>query len=1038
MLDRYWPTQEEIDRCIKAEAEAASEAVLLAVHQPMPLAVRNAGSQLERPATERKLLEYFLTDDLPEGTLLLAITGASGAGKSHLIRWLNAQLRRDRRAKRMLVVRIPKSASLRSVVDLILEPLAGDQRYEKARIELQQAMAEVTPEVGAIRLVGGLEIALNELGARLTTELRMDPQAPNRRDLMARLDHARRLPAFFNDAALQEHFKPNVLARIVERAIRGNDRPLEDLPLPQFAAEDLRVPGHVDLGQASFQVRQYYQTVLNRDGGKGFEQAADVLNEALDPAIREVFRLGQAMGGMTLEDIILHIRQILFEDGRELVLLVEDFAALSGIQEVLLRVCIQEAVRDGKLVRAPMRTALAVTDGYLAGRDTILTRAKREWILKTALDTEDDVIDRTRALVAAYLNAARWGEAALERRFMGSSQDGHGDLTAWVTTFSDENLSADEATVLDSFGKGPRDAPLFPYNDAAIRSLARRHLLEGGRLQFRPRWIINYVLRDVLIHRSDFKRGTFPPPEFEDGRPTADVANWLSRAVPAEETRGRLASLLVHWGANPANGDEVGGLPEGLFRAFNLPTPRNLGVANVPPSPPPGSEASGPDESSRPGPDTQAEPPDPELARWRDRLEAWVAGTRLGQQDANLLRKVIQSVLSEAINWNGLRVGTSAVQSSLHIEIPNAAGSGAAAMVRLPIAEDHRDSDGSLRRTLLAFVRYHRNGRIWSYPEGDEDSALVANLIDGLAEAYVRTVEGQVEAEIACIGRLLIRQARVLGLSTHGLGGPRGLAESVLAPAVPVVWADLPENSPEARWQELQREAHDIRPRLQDMLISRIGCFQGTGGTAYAIDVVRLSEATRREDAIQPRDLEQEPLRSHGNALGDIRLKVRLSPVVQNLKAFAGEMHEALGESFDKETYVREARALLDVLEKAGAWPGTMFAKKEIEGEIESFRNTALKDLLSKIRPLGAFEDSRSLDEVLAAVGKVDLSVVNRARRFLNGMNAFLNAAEETVATRQQAASGVDPMTKAEELDGTLLAATDHLSRLHHPQEVEA
>src|SRR5208283_4209177 len=141
-----------------------------------------------------------------------------------------------------------------------------------------------------------------------------------------------------------------------------------------------------------------------------------------------VFRLNQSMAGMTLEEIIQEIRKSLLSDGRELVLLIEDFAALIGIHEVLLRVCIQEAVRDGKRVMAPMRTALAVTEGHLAGRDTILTRARREWLIRSTFDESDDVVQRSIELVGAYLNAARWGEAELRKRFAESTRNPDGSL----------------------------------------------------------------------------------------------------------------------------------------------------------------------------------------------------------------------------------------------------------------------------------------------------------------------------------------------------------------------------------------------------------------------------------------------------------------------------------------------------------------------------------------------------------------------------------------------------------------------------------
>lgn len=93
-LERYWPQAAEVDACIKNEAETADVAVLLAVHQPSLLVTRNAGTLHETPATETDLLSAFLTEHVPGGALILPITGPSGVGKSHMIRWLDAQLRR--------------------------------------------------------------------------------------------------------------------------------------------------------------------------------------------------------------------------------------------------------------------------------------------------------------------------------------------------------------------------------------------------------------------------------------------------------------------------------------------------------------------------------------------------------------------------------------------------------------------------------------------------------------------------------------------------------------------------------------------------------------------------------------------------------------------------------------------------------------------------------------------------------------------------------------------------------------------------------
>jgi hypothetical protein len=175
MLERYWPDAVEVNTCIKNEAETADVAVLLAVHQPSPLVTRNVGTLIETPVTETDLLSAFLTEDVPSGALILPITGPSGVGKSHMIRWLDAQLRRSTRREKLHIIRIPKSASLRTVVELILEPLSDDPRYAKARENLTTAVAAVNLKTAVVTFRAELENVLNLKSVDLEEELRKNP-----------------------------------------------------------------------------------------------------------------------------------------------------------------------------------------------------------------------------------------------------------------------------------------------------------------------------------------------------------------------------------------------------------------------------------------------------------------------------------------------------------------------------------------------------------------------------------------------------------------------------------------------------------------------------------------------------------------------------------------------------------------------------------------------------------------------------------------------------------------------------------------------
>src|SRR5882762_9788859 len=111
----YWPRQEDVSACVKTDAEASSEAVSLAVHQPMHFERRVIGREAGSlpPSDENELLGLFLTKNLPDGRVIVPIVGNSGTGKSHVIRWLDAQIRRVEGHERRVVIRIPKGTSLK-------------------------------------------------------------------------------------------------------------------------------------------------------------------------------------------------------------------------------------------------------------------------------------------------------------------------------------------------------------------------------------------------------------------------------------------------------------------------------------------------------------------------------------------------------------------------------------------------------------------------------------------------------------------------------------------------------------------------------------------------------------------------------------------------------------------------------------------------------------------------------------------------------------------------------------------------------------
>ena len=159
MLNEYWPTEEQVSKCIRDEAEELPDHVLVAVHEPMILEktlLQTGESEVYRNDAESAVLENVKKSERP-----VPILGDSGIGKSHLIRLIDIKLRNDPDTKDWIVRRIPKSASLREVLSILLEGLDGEL-FESARQRIKDVGQQLKPREVAEHLIVFMSHRLQE------------------------------------------------------------------------------------------------------------------------------------------------------------------------------------------------------------------------------------------------------------------------------------------------------------------------------------------------------------------------------------------------------------------------------------------------------------------------------------------------------------------------------------------------------------------------------------------------------------------------------------------------------------------------------------------------------------------------------------------------------------------------------------------------------------------------------------------------------------------------------------------------------------
>jgi hypothetical protein len=1024
----FWPTIKEVDACIRTEAETADEAVLLAVHEPARLKVRNVNSKVAVSASESEMLTAFTAKELGGGSLLMPITGASGVGKSHMIRWLGAQLRRHPRASQMHIITIPKSASLRGVISRILEPLKGTQ-YDLLRTAIDTSVAAVSDGDAAIRLAAELTIVLKAKEAVLAQQLRsLKSGDPELQALKTEFYHTQSLQKLLLDPGLSNHIQGSVLSRIVRRTVHGLDpksRNQADTD-GQFSEEDLSDLQDRGLSDSSAAVKLYYQTVLDASNDRNRKVAVRVLTEALDPAVRGVFQLTQAAGQMTMEDIVERIRVQLFHEGKELVLLVEDFAALAGIQESILNLSIVESTHGGKQERAVLRTALAITDGYLKDRETQLTRAKQQWIVMSEFDTEDSLMDHCIGVAGRYLNAARWGAEELKQQYKVSAHR-DGNLTDWVNPYESESLSTADADTLAAFGKSQHNHWLFPFNSAAIKELCKFTLPRpGGRLLYNPRALIDGVLREPLIKRRQFETGQFPEAGYKEAKLASTVQVALDDALGGSADSGRAATVLYFWGGNPSSQSAAAQVPVAIYRVFGVTAPsfadskRPNPRPSVPTKPTPVAEAP---EGQR---TTLGDAP--ELVKFGEMVREWAAGKPLTQSVARTVRNEWARAIHRRIEYTELRVRGAAFGDSAKTEtaiaatifVPgalagNPADTESSVMFTSP---ENRDPSGRIQIAMMAIRRRNTIGS-WIYEGGENDFACYAWLLSELTGRTLLRWQQDISSRLQYLVPRLRIQSDWLGIPVRSEQSPVQLLFATLSEESmrEMPSSDQIVNSTDqllSIYVETASGAISTRTAIQKEVASLSGCFQGeTGRDPLAFDSQRIAAAMKSAAVTDARLAGLWPdLRTHFSQLTNDRINIATDRTRKWLREIAKGLNDALGEGSFQE--------LVDSLDRVveSATKSTIGADigvgRQLVQRLRDFPAIDVERVKKRVKDaLGVPEEADS-EAKLRALAQVPYQSAIKLRNVIADLSTALQKAHEVLEVHKSVVQKTDPVPVAD------------------------
>ncbi|MEV7421493.1 protein DpdH [Streptomyces sp. NPDC091212] len=810
---------------INTEAVSPSRAVFLATHAP--LRIKHArildGKEIAiegDPIGERAVLTEFMALRADSGALLMPVVGDSGSGKSHLVRWVREELAvMQEGANRREVIYLEKSkTSLKAVVSTLIAKADS--------IELAQLKDDINRFTEGIDEESLARRILNELSEALEATPPQSESRPLARMLVG--------PGKLAAVLLDPHVRAELLApgnfvpELAHQLIHNRRDGQADCP-EGFSVSDLPLDIR-DIQSASGMAQRLLGTISTRGDLQGI--AVDLLNKHLEAAIKSAANLGAGR----LLDAMTQVREEYHRQGKEIVLLIEDFALIQGVQRDLLDAVVEAAHREGKTALAPIRTLMAVTTGYFQSLDeTALTRIQAGtgyvYHLDVPFSPEETGRTEIASFVGRYLNAGRVGRDELER--------------AHNSEVPNKCLSCSFRTECHAaFGATDEGFGLYPFNESslvrAVHSTADQH----KPWSFNPRAVLGSVVRPVLVeHATALRQGEFPDPAFRQRFRPTKLDRPVSRVVLGYVAEHDTASaerrnlVLEFWGDAPEHATD---LHPTILEAFSL-EPLGGETDQRRPSAAPGSK---PANDSAPKPDTGAskrrDALPGELQRMLETVDDWVTlEGGLDTSTANRIRTVVSAAVLQRYQWNAplmREVGSTELRRAVWptkatVVSIEGAKENLVGVEDAPITFSRRPKDSWFFDSLLRADR--------EFPARAEDIRRLAFL----AEQHGRDVTARLQRHMEINDDHLIAgfRASLIGAALAGTAWPGMAPAQLLAAALDEgqEWQREDGGLRPKKWMDLLQGHLQARPDLVRQLRHAVGIAQGIGGVNM-VDAARV------------------------------------------------------------------------------------------------------------------------------------------------------------------------------------------------------
>ena len=750
----YFPQNTNIKKFARVQAEDLNEELLLSVHQEISFKRKIKGTiGFEKKSfKDIDLFNEFLTPSeeitITPGFKLMIITGDTGVGKSHYVRWLNAKLTKDIRSNNMHLVWVKKYDGVRDVLYKLLSDFENNSEINDLKIQISQSIDDIDSSDYGEKLRFGLNVALERYKNELDEEfkgvdneilLSLDEKKSKKNELKKLKHHAGTdgIRTLWNDPTISSIYINDIFPRFLQRAMGGLEDEIVDNRFQEFSKKDLfEAFENKDFKVDNFaaNTRNYYN-YINGDNVK-IKTALECMNHILNNAVSSALQIeGMQVRGQSFQDIFNKIRILLKNNQKELVFLIEDYAALTGIKESLKKMFIQGDLEKFCMIRS----LVAVTEDFVYKENTLETRADTFFIDKEP-DDHSNIIRRTENMLGSYLNAMRYEEDDLSNQIDKISSGSENSIDKYINP----SLTLHDEELINAFGSCEKEFSLFPYNNHVIQKFVDIYFKKGDQYFFNARQvIINMIEGRLKDSYEDFINEKFPL-NFHDGSGiSAAYDNQIDKKSLNVDQKQKYKNIIYYWG----NGKNNFSGSEKIFEAFKIPKLKiqdDRSVFEIEIETVPGNSIRSPDKPTAIFKST----------KYIANLKKWFEkGLELENTTANLIRNSLVKLVNDNILWADYNVKKENLLP-MQIYIENATGQkNSTEKRRIKI---NKNSINQL--FLVSMLKIHH------LEASSSDYIKFYNFIPNIINEHINYLIHDQGKEVSNITHLLIKQSKILGV----------------------------------------------------------------------------------------------------------------------------------------------------------------------------------------------------------------------------------------------------------------------------------